>query len=261
MFNSFKEFFQEDPEDVPLGESIGSVAQDPRVLLPHINALRKHLFRAVLVFALATALSFTFANQILAILSRPLPDGVDIQAIEITEPLSVLMRISLLSGFAIALPYIVFEIILFVGPGLHRQTRMYMLFLGIPASIILFLLGVAFAFFVMLPAALPFLLGILDFETNIRASSYVQFVTGVMFWIGIVFQMPLLIFIIAKIGLISARTLAKQWRLAIIIIAILAAVITPTIDPVNMAIVMAPLILLYIFSIGLAYLAQRGRPK
>lgn len=261
FFQLFRDFFAYEPEDEPIGETIGKVAQDPRGLLPHLDALRKHLFRAVIFFALTTTLSFTFANQILNFLARPLPNGIDsIQAIEVTEPISVLMRISLLSGFALALPYIVLEIVLFVGPGLHRRTRMFLLFFGIPSATILFIVGMLFAFYVMLPAALPFLLGILDFQTNIRASSYIKFVTGVMFWIGIVFQMPLVIYIIARIGLVSANTLIKQWRLAIIIIAVIAAMITPTVDPVNMAIVMGPLILLYFLSIGLAYIAQRGRP-
>lgn len=256
----FKEFLTSEPEDEPLPDTFQKVASDPRGLLPHLSALRKHLFRAVLFFALMTALSFTFANQILGFLTGPLPNGMDsIQAIEVTEPISVLMRISLLSGFVLALPYIVLELILFIGPGLHRRTRLFLVFVGIPAATFLFLLGMAFAFYIMLPAALPFLLGILDFQTNIRASSYIKFVTGVMFWIGIIFQLPLVVYVVARIGLVRADTLLHQWRLAIILIAIVAAAITPTVDPVNMAIVMAPLILLYFLSIGLAYFAQRGR--
>ena len=105
FFLQFRDFFANEPEDEPIGETIGKVAQDPRGLLPHLDALRKHLFRAVIFFGLTTTLSFTFANQILNFLARPLPNGVDsIQAIEVSEPISVLMRISLLSGFAIALP-------------------------------------------------------------------------------------------------------------------------------------------------------------
>lgn len=262
FFRQFNDFFSEEPEDEPIGTTIGKVAQDPRGLLPHVDALRKHVFRALLFFMLTTAASFTFANQILTFLARPLPEGVNsIQAIEVTEPIGVLMRISLLSGFALALPYIVLEIFLFIGPGVHRSTRIAMLFIGIPAATILFLVGMSFAYFVMLPAALPFLLGILDFETNIRASSYVRFVTGVMFWIGILFQLPLIVYLVARIGLVRAETLLKQWRLAIILIAVVAAMITPTVDPVNMAIVMGPLTLLYFLSIGLAFIAQGRRPQ
>lgn len=254
------EFFTYEPADDPLPEAVQKVASDPRGLLPHLNELRKHLFRALLFLALTTILSFTYANQILTFLARPLPQGVEsIQAIEVTEPISVLMRISLLSGFATALPYIILEVLLFAAPGLHRRTRILLVLVGMPSSTLLFMAGMAFAFFVMLPVAVPFLLNILDFETNIRASSYVRFVTGVMFWLGVVFQLPLVIYIIARLGIVKARTLAQQWRLAVVLIAILAAAITPTVDPVNMAIVMGPLILLYFFSVGLAFIAQRGR--
>ena len=260
FFTQMREFFTYEPEDEPLPDTFQKVTQDPRGLFPHLNALRKHLFRALIVLALTTILSFTFANQILGFLTSPLPEGSEsIQAIEVTEPIGVLMRISLLSGFVLALPYIALELILFIGPGLHRRTRLFLVFVGIPGATLLFLLGMAFAYFVMLPAALPFLVNILDFEVNIRASSYIKFVTGVMFWLGLVFQLPLVVYVIARIGLVSSGTLLRQWRLALILIAVLAAAITPTVDPVNMAIVMGPMILLYFLSIGLAYVAQRGR--
>lgn len=260
VYRQLVSFFTEEPQDDPFTDSIQKVVESPRDLLPHINELRKHLFRAIIFLFITTALSFSFANQILTFLARPLPDGVEsIQAIEVTEPISVLMRISLLSGFAVALPYIILELILFAAPGLHRKTRVYLVMVGIPSATLLFVGGMAFAYYVMLPVAVPFLLTILNFEANIRASSYIKFVTGVMFWIGVVFQLPLVIFVIARLGLVRASTLAKQWRLAVVFIAIVSAAITPTIDPINMSIVMVPLILLYFFSVGLAFLAQRGR--
>jgi sec-independent protein translocase protein TatC len=95
--------------------------------------------------------------------------------------------------------------------------------------------------------------------TELRPSNYVRFVTAILFWIGIAFQFPLVIYVLARIGLVSARFLLDQWRLAIVIIAIISAMITPTIDPINMAIVMTPLVVLYFLSIGLASIAQRGK--
>jgi sec-independent protein translocase protein TatC len=117
----------------------------------------------------------------------------------------------------------------------------------------------AFAYYVMMPAALPFLLNFMGIPTAIRPASYVGFTTGVMFWIGLAFEFPLVIFALAGMGLIRAQTLASQWRISVVIIAVLAAAITPTIDPVNMALVMGPMVLLYFLSIGLAYLAQGRR--
>ena len=251
-----------EPEENTVGDTVDKVIRSPSVLAPHINDLRKALFRALLALALTTAVSFTFAENILSFLSTPLPDGLDsLQAIEVTEPISVLMRIALLSGFALGLPYLLLELIIFIGSGLSKSTRKFLIFGAIPSAIFLFFLGMAFAYYVMLPAAVPFLLGIFEFETNVRASSYIRFVTGVMFWIGVTFQLPLIVYIVARLGWVEPQVLLKQWRVAVVMIAILAAVITPTIDVVNMSLTMAPLIVLYFISVGLAFLAVRSRKR
>jgi sec-independent protein translocase protein TatC len=190
-------------------------------------------------------------------LTEPL-GGQELIAIDVTEPIGTVMRVSLLTGFAIAFPYIALELWLFIAPGLSRNARIYGLF-AIPIATLFFLGGMAFTYFVMLPTALPFLLNFMGIETIPRPSTYVKFVTSIMFWIGVAFEFPLVIFLLAKIGLVRAEMLAKQWRLAIVIIAVAAALITPTVDPVNMALVMGPLILLYFLSIFLAKIAQRGR--
>jgi sec-independent protein translocase protein TatC len=119
----------------------------------------------------------------------------------------------------------------------------------------------AFAYYLMLPVALPFLLNFMGIETIPRPSSYVNFVTGLMFWIGVSFEFPLVVFFLTLMGLLKPASLAKQWRLAIVIIAVIAALITPTVDPVNMVLVMFPMILLYFISIGLGYLAYASRKK
>ena len=114
----------------------------------------------------------------------------------------------------------------------------------------------------MLPASLTFLLQFLGVETKPRLSSYINFITSLIFWMGVGFQFPILVFLLAKLNIVSVKTLAKGWRYAIVLIAILAAVITPTVDPVNMAILMAPLFLLYLMSIIFAFFATRGdQPK
>lgn len=256
-----REFFTEEPEDSPLPDALAKTVENPLGLLVHLDALRKHLLRSVAFLALTTAFSFTFARQILEFLTQPLPGGVDsIVAIDVTEPIGTLMRVALLSGFAIALPYIALELWLFIAPGVGRRTRIWGL-LSIPIVTLFFLGGMAFAYFVMMPAAVPFLLNILGIPTQVRPSSYIGFVTGLMFWVGIAFEFPLVIFLLASLGIVKARALAQQWRLAIVIIAIASAMITPTIDPVNMSLVMGPMILLYFLSIGLAFLAQRGRSR
>jgi sec-independent protein translocase protein TatC len=163
-------------------------------------------------------------------------------------------------GVALALPYIAFEIWFFVAPGISPRSR-WMGLLGIPFAVAFFFAGVAFAYFVMLPVALPFLLGLTGIPAHPTAESYFSFLLNIMFWIGLSFEFPLVIFILSSIGLVNPRALLTQWRLAVVIISVAAAAITPTVDPVNMAIVMTPLILLYFLSIVLSYAAVAARGK
>jgi sec-independent protein translocase protein TatC len=252
----FREFFTEEVEDAPVGDALNKAFDQPQEIMYHLNALRKHLVRSVLALIIMTAFSFTFFEQILAILARPLEGGASsLVAIEVTEPIGTVMRVSLFTGFALAFPYIVLELWLFVGPGLSRRARIWGL-AAIPIATLFFIGGMVFAYFVMLPTALPFLLNFMGISTIPRPSNYVKFVTSLMFWIGLAFEFPLVIFLLAKLGLVKAKTLVQQWRLAIVIIAVVSAIITPTVDPVNMGLVMLPMICLYFLSIVLAKFAE-----
>lgn len=261
LVRKIKAFFTEEEEDTPLTEAMAKTVANPMSVMVHINALRKHLFRALIVMALTTAFSFSYSRQILELLANPLSGGITgLVAIDVTEPMGTLMKVSLLTGFALALPYIVFEVYLFIAPGVSPKSRLLGC-LSIPVVVSFFLGGMAFAYYVLLPAAIPFLTSVMGITTQVRPSSYVSFTTGLLFWIGIAFEFPLVIFLLASMGIIKARALLNQWRLAIVIIAIMAALITPTIDPVNMSLVMGPMIFLYFLSIGLAFLAQRKRTE
>ncbi|MEJ2261900.1 MAG: twin-arginine translocase subunit TatC [Anaerolineales bacterium] len=258
LLSELSQFLTEEPEDTPLGDSFQKAVEHPQDLLYHLNALRKHLFRAIGFLFLTTVLSFAFTSQIIDFLAQPVGGIGKLIAIDPTEPIGVFMRVALLSGFALAFPYIALELWLFAAPGLRKDSRLFAL-AAIPIATLFFLGGMAFAYFVMMPRALPFLLNFMGLTTQARPSSYIRFVTGVMFWIGVAFEFPLAIYVLARIGLVRGEMLAHQWRLAIVIIAVAAAAITPTVDPVNMALVMGPMIVLYFLSIALAYLAQRGR--
>ncbi|MCK5646229.1 MAG: twin-arginine translocase subunit TatC [Anaerolineales bacterium] len=259
-FRKIRDFINYEPEDTPTPEVFARTLEQPSVLLEHIGALRVHLFRAIVALFIATGISFAFATRILDFLAEPI-GGIDsLQAIEVTESIGAFMRVSLLSGFALALPYILFEVFSFVNPGLKRRERIFIL-MSLPFAAVLFIAGLAFAFFVMLPTALPFLLNFMDITTVPRPSNYIRFVTNLMFWIGISFQFPLLIYALASLGFVRSETLVRGWRIAIIGIAVLAAVVTPTVDPVNMGLVMLPMIVLYFISIFLAKIAQRSRDR
>ena len=236
---------------------IPEIEEKEMTLWDHLNELRKRLFIGVVAVAITSGLSFIFADRIIGILAIPLGGISNFLSIEVTENLGVFMRVSLLSGFIFALPIVLYEVIAFIVPGLTDQEKRW-LYLSIPFGTLLFLLGVSFTYFVMLPTTIPFLINFLGIKTTPRPSFYIDFVTGLMFWVGMLFEMPLLMFMLAKLGLVTAGTLLKGWRYAVVIIAMVAAVVTPTSDPINMGILMVPLLVLYFLSVGLAAIAGRS---
>jgi len=229
---------------------------EPKSLLEHIEELRRRLLRALIALAVGVVISALFTNQILAWMARPVGGLEKLEAIEVTENLGVFMQVALLGGAILAMPVIVYQVWRFVTPGLYPHEKRYVYMLA-PAATLLFLAGAAFAYFVMLPAAIPALLGFAPIPTRPRPANYISFVTSLMFWVGISFEMPLFVFFLAKVRLVSPRALVRNWRLAVFLIALLAALVTPTGDPINMALVMAPLTVLYGLSILLAYVAVR----
>ena len=124
---------------------------------------------------------------------------------------------------------------------------------------LLFIAGVAFTWFLMIPSAIPFLVNFLDIRTQVRPLNYFQFITSLMFWIGLCFEMPLVVMFLAKLKFVTAKQLANGWRYAIVGMAVVASAITPTVDPVNMGLVMLPLMALYAISIILAAVAGRSQ--
>jgi len=250
----------EEEEDLPIEETLTKTIQNPSGIFEHINDLRKHIFRALIFLIITTSISFIYTAQIIDFLAKPVGGLQKLVAIDVTEPIGVFMRVALLTGFTIALPYIIFELWLFVAPGLKKRTRLGSL-VTIPVATALFFSGMAFAYFILLPVGIPWLTQVMGIRTEVRPSSYVQFVTTVLFWIGLAFEFPLIIYFLALVGLVRAKALLDQWRFAVVIIAILAATITPTVDPINMSLVMLPMITLYFISIGLASIAERTRRK
>jgi sec-independent protein translocase protein TatC len=259
----FRKFLNTEPEEHALTDVFVELTtnKDTRAMLwDQVDAFRMHLLRAVLSLVLTVGISFLFTQKIIEFLAQPVGGLDQLKAIEVTESISVFMKVALFSGVALAIPYIALELWMFAAPGLRPRERKMGL-AGIPLAALLFLGGAAFTFFLMLPAALPFLNNFMGIKTELRPQSYYSFVTGLMFWIGISFEFPLVIYVLSAIGIIKPQALAQQWRLAIVIIAIVAAAVTPTIDPINQGLVMAPMILLYFVSIGLSYIAYAGRKR
>ena len=260
-FGAFKNFMVTEPEEHPLGDVFMDLTQNEQarqLFWDQIEALRSHLLRAVLGIIIGVGISFTFTQQIVQFLAIPVGGLQALKAIEVTESIGVFMNVALLSGLAIAIPYVAFEFWLFAAPGLKPRERLFGL-VGIPLAAIFFIGGIAFTYYILLPSALPFLLNFLGIKAQLRPASYFSFITGLMFWIGVAFEFPLVIYVLTAIGLVKPVVLAKQWRIAVVIISIVAAAITPTVDPVNMGLVMLPMIGLYFISIGLSFIAYSGR--
>lgn len=257
-FKGVAAFFMTEPEDSPVAESLQMAFDEPASFLEHIGALRKHLVRAFLALLLFAVVAFVFLSPLLEFISEPI-NGLDqLTAVDVTEPISVAMRVVLLAAFTAALPYIVFEIFLFIAPALSRRIRLISL-ISIPLVVVFFFGGMAFSYYLILPVGLPVLLNFLDISTQIRPSSYIKFATNLLFWIGALFEFPLLAYLLSAMGILSPQILIKNWRIAVVVSAVLAAVITPTIDPLNMMLVMVPLLLLYGLSILLSFLAGGAR--
>jgi sec-independent protein translocase protein TatC len=155
------------------------------------------------------------------------------------------------------MPVIVYELVRFLAPGLTRKERRY-LFRALPFVSVMFVAGVAFAFFVIVPRALSFLshFGASVFEAQFRAEEVISFYMTLLLWVGVVFELPVVIFILAKLGVVTAKRLASLRKFAILIIAVAAAIITPTPDPFNMFMVAAPMYFLYELGVLLARFAK-----
>ena len=227
--------------------------------LDHVGELRKRIIRIAIAVLLAMGVSLLFTPQILKILL--LPYGSQLKVIGPTEGISNYLRIALTTGAILALPYIFLQLWKFVAPGLLPRERRFVYVL-LPCALALFVTGASFAWFVMIPSAIRFLANFsLDiFKTEWTSQNYIPFVTALLFWIGLCFEMPLVVFLLAKLRVVNARLLLRAWRYAITLICVIAAVITPTVDPFNMMLVALPLIGLYFLSIFLAVFAQKQRP-
>jgi len=225
----------------------------------HLDELRSRMVKVAIAFVIATAVSVVFAKKGLQVLLMPLGGNVP-QTIHPTESFVVYFRIALIGGTALAMPVIIYQTIRFILPGLMPHEKRYLYFL-LPGVTLCFFGGVAFAALVMLPAAINFMQGFLDtiIENRWTLDNYIAFVTRVLFWMGVVFQTPLLMFLLAKLSLVTPKSLGRFRKYAILLISIIAAVVTPTPDPINMMIVMIPLYLLYEVGILLARLAVMGK--
>lgn len=233
-------------------------------LLEHLNELRGRLIWVAIAVSICTVVGFAFAESLLDYLLEPYAVATGamgettLQTLRPTEGLETYFKVSLLFGAILAMPVILVQFWFFISPGLKPNEKRYV-YVFVPSSLALFVLGMAFAWFVLAPAAIFFLANFMPqiFTTDWTSQEYVSFVLRLIFWLGVSFQLPIIVYFLSRVGLVTARTLLDQWRIAIVVIAVLAAMITPSIDPVTMLLTMAPLIVLYALSILLARIGER----
>jgi sec-independent protein translocase protein TatC len=212
---------------------------------------------------IATMLSVPFAGQILKILKLPAAGAIEKLAFfGPEEAFGIYMRVSFLAGFAVAFPVLLYEFWAFLAPAVEDRFKGYARRFVIFSSAA-FAAGALFAYFILLPAALKFLLslGSKELEPVISAARYVSFITGMILCCGLVFQLPVVSYLLARMGLIDARFLKAKFKYAIVIAFVLAAVITPTTDVFNMLMLALPMLFLYWVSIWVAVFAGKRRQR
>ena len=175
------------------------------------------------------------------------------------EPFSLYLQVSLYAALCLSVPFLLWQVWAFVSPGLYPHERGWA-FPFVLMSSVSFVGGAAFAYYVLFPPAIEYLLGLgTDFRLFLNASDYFDFIIIVLLAMGVVFQMPAVTYVLARIGLVDARFLVSHWKISAIVILVAAAVLSPTSDLPNMLLFAAPMVVLYLISILVAWLFARPR--
>ncbi len=217
--------------------------------LEHLEELRKRILRSLIGVALATGVSLYFAGYIMHWFLAPLGD-VKLYVTEITGSFVAYFKVGLISGLIISLPLVFWQLWGFVAPGLYPKERKMVVPFVLTATA-LFLVGASFCYFLVLPFALKFLIGFSQglLSPIITVNSYITFAGMLMLAFGLCFEMPVAAYILGRLGIISSKFLSKGRRVAIVIILIVAAILTPTPDIFNQCLLAGPMYVLYEISI------------
>jgi len=227
-------------------------------LVEHLEELRVRIFVCLGALALGFAVAFVFRGHLLHWLNAPLPDkNFKPITLSVAEPFLTSMKVSLLAGLALALPVVLWQLWSFLAPAVEPHAERTVLLFVLLATVLL-VAGVAFAYWVVLPQAVHFLTNFDDqyYNSQLRARDYYGFVMTVLLAVGLVFELPIFILALTRLGVLSTATLRKQRRLGYFIVAVVA-VLLPGVDPVTTTFEMVPLIVLYEASIWLSVLVER----
>ncbi len=228
-------------------------------LVEHLDELRTRLILALLAVVGGFAGAFAFQNDILGWLAQPLPAAREGELVTfgVTEPFFTTVKVSLIAGFALALPVVLWQLWSFLAPAFEEHTQRIVAVFVVFASL-LFAMGVAFGYYLILPKALSFLTSFNDdlFEIQIRASYYYSFVALSLLGIGLMFELPVFVLALVRLGVVTSAALRRNWRAGVALI-VVAAALLPTVDPVSLAFEVVPLLALYALSVLLAVFFER----
>ena len=239
--------------------------------LEHLEELRRRIIYSLVSVAVCFGVAWNYAGHIFQYMQRPLLEALHNHKLDEklvylspTEPFNLYLKVGMVAGLFLASPLVLYQVWLFISPGLYRHEKRYVMpFLA--STVGLFLAGGYFGYRLVYPAALDFLIGYGgDFRPMITIGEYTDLFLTVILGLGLVFEMPILIFFLALMGVVDAGFLWRNLRYSILIIFFLAAVLTPTTDVVNMCVFAAPMVALYVLSIGIAWLVhptQRRKRK
>ena len=217
----------------------------------HLDELRSRLWRVLIAAVVAAVACFCFKEQLFAVVMYPKPESLKLINVELTQQFLIHMRVALWGGLIAVSPYIIYQLFSFVAPGLYKAERRLAV-RAVASGYLLFLAGVALSYFVVFPFTVRFLGGYqvsADVENTITLSSYISVLGVLSFLLGIVFELPVLCWLLARLGLLGPEVMRRYRRHAIVVIVILGAVITPTGDPFTLALVSVPIYLLWEASI------------
>jgi sec-independent protein translocase protein TatC len=221
-------------------------------LTDHLGELRHRLALCLVAFVPALVGAFAIHGRLIELLTRPLPDDKRLVTLGVTEPFTTSVKVSLCAAVALVLPVILWQLWAFLAPAASAETQ-YALGVFATLATTLFALGVVFAYVVVLPKALTFLVGFDDnlYDVQIRASYYYGFASLTLLAVGLAFQLPIAVLALTRLGVLSSKALRRNRRVAYAVL-VGCAILLPTVDPVSLALEVVPLLLLFELSVVLA---------
>ena len=243
----------------------GRKSPDEMTFLEHLEDLRKRLFWSIASIFIVIIPAYVFSKDIFRFLAKPLtqflPEGSKLAYRTLTEPFMLYLKVSFLAAIFISSPFIFYQLWLFIAPGLYRKEKKYVWpFVG--ATTVFFLGGAAFAYYVAYPFACRFFIDLgNEFQPMITVNDFFGLTVKMLLGIGLVFEMPTLIFFLARMGIITAKWMIKNFKYAVLGVFVIAAVITPSPDMVNQAILAVPMLGLYLISILVAWAFGKKRKE